>query len=353
MNQLLQFGWDDSRQKYYDSLNTSLAPGRISALKGFKYTVISATGEIDAELSGKLLFENENENLPKVGDWVLFVAYDTMGYIVELLPRTNALSRRNPGKKTERQVLAANIDHALIVQGLDRDFNLMRIDRYIVQISACGIHPVVILNKSDLVDNAEACIEQVQRLGRPCEVYSCSTYTGDGINGLRENIFKAGQTYILVGSSGAGKSSLLNAMMRSSVQPTGEVSDANRKGKHTTTTRDLFLLDNGAIVIDNPGMREFGLTFEEGGSESEFFPAIHELAVRCKFSDCKHINEAGCAVLEALANGTLDIIAYESFMKLIREQRRFQISAEERKQQARQWGKMTKEAKSHRKKYKF
>jgi ribosome biogenesis GTPase / thiamine phosphate phosphatase len=352
MNLLNRYGWDKPRQEFLDTLNTSLKPARIISVRGFKYYIITETGEVEAELSGKLLFESENDNLPKVGDWILYIAYDDSGYIVEVLPRKKSLSRKNPGKKVERQILAANVDYALIVQGLDRDFNLMRLDRYLVQVSACGITPIVVLNKSDLVDSPERYIEEVNRLGRTCEIFICSTYSNDGIDEIRRNALRDSQTYVLIGSSGAGKSSLLNAVTGREFRLTGEVSDFNSKGKHTTTSRDLFLLPMNAMVIDNPGMREFGLTFEDSASGDEF-PLIAEFAVRCKFNDCKHLNETGCAVLEALNSGALDPIAYESYIKLIKEQRRFQISAEEKKQQARQWGKITKEAKNHRKKYKF
>jgi ribosome biogenesis GTPase len=353
MNTLNQYGWNSSVDEYYHLLKTSLIPGRVISIRGYKYHLITDKGELETELSGKLLFESEIENLPKVGDWVLFIDYDTTGYIVDLLPRTNALSRKNPGRRTEKQVLAANIDFAIIVQGLDRDFNLMRLDRYLAQVMSCGIQPVVVLNKADLVEDAAVALEEVGKLQRDCPVFICSTRTGKGISEIRDQIFLEGRTHILIGSSGVGKSSLLNALTIHETQKIGGVSDANSKGRHTTTSRDLFMLPNGAMIIDTPGMREFGVTFEDSSTDDEVFPVIRELSSKCRFSDCRHINEAGCAVIEALESGSLESVVYDSYIKLIKEQRRFQISADEKKQQNKMFGRMTKEAKDHRKKYKY
>lgn len=353
MKNLIRFGWDNSLQQHFNTLHSPLFAGRITSIRGFKYIVVSERGEIETELSGKLLFENENENLPKIGDWVLFQDYETMGYIIELLPRKNSLGRKSAGTKFERQILATNIDYALIVQGLDRDFNLMRLERYIVQIAACGIKPVVVLNKADVVEDPQEFEVQVNRLKRDTPVYICSTVTNSGVPDLIKEVFTAGKTCVLIGSSGVGKSSLLNRIMNADMQDVGEVSDSNSKGKHTTTTRDLFLVPSGALIIDTPGMREFGLTFEEDSADADLFPAITNLATSCRYNDCRHIEENGCAVLSALHNGELDSVIYDSYIKLLKEQRRFQISANDKKRMNKQFGKMTREAKDHRKKYKY
>jgi ribosome biogenesis GTPase / thiamine phosphate phosphatase len=353
MTTLIQYGWGLPQQNYFNSLHTKLSPGRVISIQGFKYFLITENGELETELSGKLLFENENENLPKVGDWVLYTAYDTIGYIVEVFPRVNALSRRNPGRKVEAQVLAANIDYAIIVQGLDSNFNLMRLDRYIVQIRNGNIQPVVVLNKADLIENRDHYIEEVNRLRRDVPVYLCSTYNGVGIAEIQNEILQPGKTCVLIGSSGVGKSSILNALLSREVQQIGSISDITSKGKHTTTSRELFRLSNGCLVIDTPGMREFGMTGGDELTDDDQFPVLAELSKHCRYSDCKHLNETGCAVLDALENGSLDPVIYESYIKLIKEQRRFQISADEKKQQAKFFGKLTKEAKAHRKKYKY
>lgn len=354
MTILNNYGWNASiaeNAKAAEQENLSI--GRVTSIKGFKYDLISENGEIETELSGRLLYGTSSEDLPKVGDWVLYMEYPGMGYIISILARMNELSRKAAGQKFEKQVLAANVDYALIVQGLDSDFNIMRLERYIVQIVACGIVPIVLLNKSDLVSDTDECIKEVGRLKRDCGVYCCSTYSGHGIDELMSSIMEKGKTYILVGSSGAGKSSLLNALMNVDYQKIKEKSLSTGKGKHTTTTRDLFQLPNGSLIIDTPGMREFGVTSDEGHHSNELFPEIAKFAEKCRYADCKHINEAGCAVLEGVNSGELDVHVYDSYIKLIKEQRRFEIKVEDKKRLGKQFGKLTKEAKNYRKKYKY
>ncbi len=329
-----------------------LSPGRVISIQGYQYHLITERGEMETELSGKLLFESELEHLPKVGDWVLFIDYRTTGYIVDVVERRNALVRKTPGRKTARQVLATNIDAALVVQGMDRDFNLMRLDRFIAQILSCNIEPIVVLNKSDLAQDPECYLREVEKLQRGCRVFVSSTHTGTGVDEIRDALQRE-KTYILVGSSGAGKSSLVNALEKTRQQKTGDVSGFNKKGRHTTTARDLFLLSNDAMIIDTPGMREFGITSENEESSSESFPLIQSLASECRFIDCSHTNEKGCAVLAALHSRALEGIIYESYIKLMKERRRFQISAEEKRHQAKLFGRITKEAKLHRKKNKY
>lgn len=335
-----------------EKIQDDLMIGRITSIQGFKYYVITAHGEKEAELSGRLLHGTSSEEIPKLGDWVTLKEYDTLGYIIEVLARKNELSRKNPGAKMERQILATNIDGALIVQGLDRDFNIMRLERYLVQLAACNIQPMVVLNKADLVEDQAAYTIEIKKLQRDCPVYFCSTYTGAGLDELRTHVLQKFKTYILIGSSGVGKSSLLNSLMNTHVQEVNTTSDFNNKGKHTTTARELFQLPNGSLVIDTPGMREFGLTFEEG-AQDELFPAIQKFAAHCRFKDCRHLNETGCAVIEAVNSGAMENQVYESYLKLIKEQRRFEISAEDKKRLKKQWGKMTREAKDYRNKYKY
>lgn len=322
------------------------------SIQGFKYILITENGEREATLAGKLLFGAMDEDLPTVGDWILFLDYDPSGYIVEMLPRVNALIRKEPGTKAGTQVLAANIDNALIVTGLDRDFNVRRIERYIVQVTACGINPVVILSKSDLVQNPQGCVDEVKMLKRECPVYACSTRTRAGIEEIRSLFLTQSKTSILLGSSGAGKSSLLNMLIDADIQRTGSVSDVHGKGKHTTSTRELFMLGNGSLVIDSPGMREFGLTSAEAHSSAELFPAIAALAPACRYSDCTHLSETSCAVLEALQRGELLEDIYVSYVKLMKEQKHFQLTASDKKRIGKQTGKMIREVKDFKKRYK-
>ena len=204
-------------------LSSDEFPGRVITVKGHRYTVISQHAELDCELSGKLLFGSDPEGLPKVGDWVTFLDYGDTGIITMVLQRRNMLARRKPGNSSERQILATNIDAALIVQSVDSNFNLMRLERYIVQVTACGIYPVVVLNKIDLTDNPGEFKTKVQSLARDVSVVLCSTVTESGLSQLW-NLIRPGLTYILVGSSGVGKSSLLNRLMDDEIQPTGSIS---------------------------------------------------------------------------------------------------------------------------------
>jgi ribosome biogenesis GTPase len=353
MTLLEEFGWNDFYQQQFLSIqDPAQSPGRVTSLNGFKYSLITEKGEMEAELSGKLLYGADPTDLPRVGDWVTCLDYGDGGYILAALPRMNVLTRKSPGKATERQVLCANVDYALIVQGLDREFNIMRLERYLAQVTACGIEPVVILNKADLVTDKSEYRDSVLALKRDCSIHFCSTLNGDGIADLRDSL-EVAKTYILTGSSGVGKSSLLNSLMRNEVQSVNNISSFNNKGKHTTTTRDLFQLPNGSLVIDSPGMREFGFTSESDQDTDTFFPAIDELASACRYTDCMHINEPGCAVLEALAAEQLNPVTYDSYIKMLKEQQRFNIRIEDKKRINRQFGKLTKEAKNHRKRNKY
>jgi ribosome biogenesis GTPase len=354
MNILEQYGWNDFFINHYNNNHApAFKPARVISLKGFKYHLITEKGELPAELSGKLMYASANELIPRVGDWVYYLDYETQGYITELFPRKNSLYRKNPGNPTEKQILAANIDQAMIVQGLDRDFNLMRLDRYIVQVIGCGIEPVIILNKEDLIEDREFFRREVSRLQRNYPVVFCSTLDTKSLDQAFDGILKPGKTHILIGSSGVGKSSIINAFTDAIKQHTAKISDATNKGRHTTTTRDLFMLPDGSMVIDTPGMREFGIALEEEISSSGIFPVIDTLAVNCRYADCRHRNESGCAVTDALEKGELDPKIYASYIKLLKEQEHFEIRVEDKKRLGKQFGKMVREAEEYRKKYKY
>lgn len=352
MTSLDQYGWLRYRHSCTSiEIPRDLTIGRIVSIKGFKYYTVTEAGELECDLSGRLLYLPSTDH-PKTGDWVTLTVYDTAGYIISVLPRYNELSRRNPGAATERQLLAANIDAAFIVQGLDRDFNVMRLERYLVQLAACNIPANIVLNKADLVDDTLPYLDAVQALGRGVTVSFCSTHTGVGMRALQEELLLPGHTYVLIGSSGVGKSSLLNALLHQEQQATAATSGSNQKGRHTTTTRDLFRLPNGSLLIDTPGMREFGVTGGEAASE-DLFPIISSLASSCRFTDCQHLDEQGCAVLAALHNGSLPGAVYDSYLKLKKEMRRFEIDVSDKKRLNKQFGKIAREAKNHRKKYKY
>jgi ribosome biogenesis GTPase len=353
MTPLDQYGWlRYSHACTSIEIPQDLTLGRIASIKGFKYYTWTEQGELECDLSGRLLYLPPPDH-PKIGDWVTLMVYDTTGYIIGVLPRYNALSRRNPGTTAERQLLAANVDAALVVQGLDRDFNIMRLERYLVQLAACNVPALVVLNKADLVDDTQPYIDAVQNLGRQVPALCCSTRTGMGMRALQEELLQPGHTYVLIGSSGVGKSSLLNALLDDTQQATGTTSDSNQKGRHTTTTRDLFRLPNDSLLIDTPGMREFGVTGSGETPSEDLFPVIQTLAIDCRFTDCRHLDEQGCAVLAALHDGTLPDAVYYSYLKLKKEMRRFEIDVSDKKRLNKQFGKITREVKNHRKRFKY
>lgn len=347
------YGWDEYIHKHDRTHLSTNQIGRVISVRGTNYLLMSDSGELNAELTGKLLFCLSREEQPKVGDWVKFITYESLGFITEILPRTNELFRKTPGKETARQVIAANIDAALIIQGLDHDFNPMRLERYIAQCIACNIKPIIILNKSDLMTNQQEVEHEVNKLQRNLPVYFCSTLTGAGIPVLTNNIFQPKKTYLFIGSSGVGKSSLINILHGNKRQKVNEISSSTGKGKHTTTTRELFRLPNGSLLIDTPGMREFGIGFSDDYNTNETFPVISKLAEDCKFRDCKHLNEEGCAIIEALQKNQIDPVVYESYLKLMREHLHFEKSIHDKKKEGKRFGRMVREVKDFRKKNKY
>ncbi|MEQ8926613.1 MAG: ribosome small subunit-dependent GTPase A [Fulvivirga sp.] len=355
MNNLHLYGWSSFSPKISSSKNSydHNQIGRVTSVKGHHYHIITSEGEQRAELLGRLVVAYEKEDQPKVGDWVQFMKVDESSvFITEVLPRKNLLFRKTAGKEHATQVLATNLDYAVVVQGLDQDFNLNRLERYLVQIIGCGITPAVVLTKCDLISDKQYYLDEIKRLQRGAEVFFCSSQTGEGILELEMNLFKPGSTSVLVGSSGVGKSSLVNALLKEAARAIDSISTSTNKGKHTTTTRDMLMLANGAMLIDTPGMREFGLGVNENTDLGQQFPVIETYAQNCKFSDCSHTNEEGCAVLAAYASGELDAVIYDNYIKLMKEQQRFQTKAYERKQEQRQFGKMVRDVQKIKKRLK-
>jgi len=354
MSLLSQYGWNATFENNYSNhKNNGLEAGRVLTINGYQYTLISMAGEIEAELSGALLHGKESWDLPKVGDWVVFKAYEEQGYVIDVLPRQNELSRKMPGKGLDKQVIAANIDAALLLQGLDRDFNIMRIQRYLYQVANNGIPAIVILNKKDLVSDPQHYQREVQALGYQCPVMLTSALDKEGVAELALQWLEAGKTYALLGTSGAGKSTLMNALWGGDLQKEGAVSSANSKGKHTTTNRSLVLMPNGSMVIDSPGMREFGITIAAGEMDGSHHPQIAALAAECRFGDCTHHHEPGCAVIAAMEKGILPDSVYRSYLKLYKEQQRYGIHAADKKRVERQFGRITRQAKDFRSKRKY
>lgn len=298
-------------------------PARVIRGEKNYFRVISARGELTVRFAGKMRHRAAGRaGLPVVGDWVVVEPQpDARGLIHALLERQSSFARNLPGKRkgrgrerVEQQVIAANVDLVLIVSGLDRDFNLRRIERYLTLVSGSGAEALVLLNKVDLCDDPQGCLAQVRQIAPTVPVQLCMARDARQLDFLHAHL-RPGRTLALLGSSGVGKSTILNGLLGEERQKTAAVSEAVGKGRHTTTHRELFLLPQGGILMDNPGMRELHLWGEEEDL-AESFTDIEELAGSCRFSDCAHRVEPGCAVQAAIAAGQLSAARLESYQKL-------------------------------------
>jgi len=270
--------------------------------------------EIFATLAGKLRYEaSHRENLPAVGDFVR--VRDTV--IEEVLPRRTVFLRKAAGDTLEAQVIAANIDTVFVVTGLDGDFNLRRLERYYATARASGANCTILLNKADLCEDLDSRMRQVRAIAPGADVVTISALHGDGIEALRPYLIP-GETVAFVGSSGAGKSTLINCLMGRSQQATGPVREADSRGRHTTTHRELLETPTGAFLIDTPGLRQLQPWADEDDVDGAF-PEIEELAMRCRFRDCAHAGEEGCAVQAAIDDGSLDFDRFSNYRKMRKE----------------------------------
>lgn len=329
--------------------------GRVISEHKERYIVKTADKEYDAEIIGQMRFSaSQRADFPAVGDWVAISEYDEDKALIHALyPRKTILERQMVGKHGEKQIIATNIDFAFIVQAVDRDFNINRLQRFLTICNATKVAPIIILNKIDLIDptELEERISQIKERVQQVPIIAISNTNQIGIAELKAQM-QSGKTYSLLGSSGVGKSSLLNNLSGKQIMETNSISASTQKGRHITSHRELTLLDNGAILIDNPGMREVGITNLEGGLEKTF-EQIHELANSCKFNDCTHTTEIGCAVLEALENGELDENSYENYLKMEREKDHFESTIAERRKRDKAFGKMVKEIMKEKKSKKY
>ncbi|MGC9363586.1 MAG: ribosome small subunit-dependent GTPase A [Fidelibacterota bacterium] len=333
--------WFQQNSPATDSLRTA----QFVSVMRERFIIKNETTEAAAEPSGKLRYNAESAlDLPTVGDWVLVDFFDdnTFAVIHRILPRKSILKRKMPGKEIGFQVLAANLDTALIMQSLDRDFNLARLERYLVMVHTAGITPVVLLSKSDLVTAAEIKqkVEEIRQRTGINTVIPFSNLSGQGLSDIN-NLLLAGMTYCLLGSSGVGKSSLLNSLLGAAVIRTQRVRESDSRGRHTTSLRQLLFLENGAMLIDTPGMRELG-NFDIESGMSTTFSEIEELTHQCRFSDCSHEHEKGCAVLSALNEGTISHERYQNFLKMKKEAAFYEMSYREKRQRDKNFGKMVK-----------
>jgi len=326
----------------------SFGVGRVISEHKERYQVRTAEGEYEAEIIGNLRYASENRSdFPAVGDWVAISEYDENKVLIHaVFPRRTLIERQAVGKQGEKQIIAANIDCAFIVQAVDRDFNINRLERYLTICNAAKVEAIIILNKIDLISASDlnALISDVQKRVKLVPVFALSNESKTGIEQVKETISK-GKTYCLLGSSGVGKSSLLNNLSGRSVMKTDTISQSNSKGRHITSHRELLVLDEGGIVIDNPGMRELGMADSASGLDLTF-EAILQLSRACRFKDCKHTSEKGCAVLAAVENGELDRNSYENYLKMERENEHYESTVAERRRKDREFGKVIKHYKN-------
>lgn len=346
METLRSYGFSDADDAAFAALGRAdLVPARVVAVNRGNYDMVCARGALRGEPTGRLLFATDDaQELPVVGDWVAvqLLNDDTFALVHDVLPRRSRLRRKDPGRSVEYQMLASNIDVAFCVQSADRDFNPHRLERYFVMIRDGGIDPVVLISKIDLTDGAlrDELRRAVERVAGGARCIMLSARTGEGVADFRASL-SAGSTSCLLGSSGVGKSTLLNTLLGTAHFATQEVREADHRGRHTTTRRQLVRLDNGALLVDTPGMRELGNIGAETGL-AETFGDIQTLIAQCRFSDCTHTQEKGCAVLAALERGDLDADRFEHYLKLQREAAYYQRSYVERRQRDKEFGKMVK-----------
>lgn len=318
---LRPFGWNEHFDKEAEEFRAAgFQFGRVSAEDREHYIILTVAGERVAEVSGRFLFGAEGPaDFPKVGDWVVITDFpaEEKAVIHAVLPRRTRLSRNAAGKRTEEQVLAANIDVVFLVQGLDFDFNLRRLERQMVMARTSGAVPVVVLNKADLCADPALPAAQVCNIAPGTEVLAVSALNETGLDGLRRSL-RPCETHVFLGSSGVGKSTLINRLIGRDVLATAPVREDDSKGRHTTARRELIVLPGGALLIDTPGVREFQLWESEQGVD-EVFSDIAALAAGCRYADCSHVKETGCAVRAAAASGALPADRYESYLKLRKE----------------------------------
>lgn len=353
---LVDLGFNDKLNSYIiDNNLTNYEIGRITTEHKERYIVKTEKGEYEAEITGNMRYSAKNrEDFPAVGDWVTLVSYDSdFAIIHKILPRFSIIKRQAIGNAGEIQIIATNIDYAFLVQAADRDFNINRLERYLTICNSSKVQPIILLSKIDLITNEETLllIESINHRINNIPIIAISNETNNGYEEINKLIEK-GKTYCMLGSSGVGKSTLFNNLSGKSLMKTDSISKSNNKGRHITSHRELVLLDNGAILIDNPGMREVGIADEANGLEITFDKII-ELSEYCKFKDCTHTSEIECAVLKALENGEIDKAFYSNYLKMEKEKAYFESTAEERRKKEKDFGKIMKNYKKDMKRNKL
>jgi ribosome biogenesis GTPase len=313
---LKQLGWTEEHTQAFSKYTGPYVPGRVACRQKTVWDVFIDGGSVTAGISGAL---KNLGRFPAVGDFIVLLRQPEAGSstIVDILPRKSVFTRGTSGNAGTDQVIAANIDIVFIVTAAGHDLNARRIERYLTIAHASGAKPVIVINKSDLTDDPALLTDEIIPVASGIPVIPVSAISGDGISRLQP-FLTPGTTIVLIGSSGVGKSTLINRLLDRSVQETSVIRDFDGKGRHTTTVRQLFIMKGGALMIDNPGLREVGIGTASAGIE-DTFPDICNLATGCRFSDCRHEQEPGCAVQEAVKNGTLSSPRLENYHRLVRE----------------------------------
>jgi ribosome biogenesis GTPase len=353
---LEDLGYNNIFEKFrnHNSLN-SFEIGRVIAEHKERYNILTEKGEFDGEITGNMRFTAKNrEDFPAVGDWVALTTYDTEFPIIhKILPRFSIIKRQAVGQIGEIQIIAVNVDYAFLVQAADRDFNINRLERYLTICNSSKVSPIIVLSKIDLINEHQISEMLAQINGRikNVPIIAISNESQDGYETLKKTIEK-GKTYCLLGSSGVGKSTLLNNLSGKNLMQTGNISQTTNKGRHITSHRELIVLENGGILIDNPGMREVGIADGASGLEITF-DGIIGFAKNCKFKDCTHTNEIGCAVLEALAKNEIDKTSYDNYLKMEKEKVYFESTVAESRKKDKEFGKFMKNYKKDMKKNKY
>ncbi len=339
-DRLHQLGWCPFFQQQLDDRERENSiPGRITAVHRSGLNITTQSCELNIALAGKW-FEFDPEQRPTIGDWVLLDA--DLVLIERLLERKSLFKRMGAGNNPELQLLGANIDTLFVVSSCNEEFNLSRLERFLSLGTEASVDTVVVLTKSDLAENTDHYVDETRKLTSVGHVEVVNALDLETLSGIK-SWCDVGQTIALVGSSGVGKSTLLNTLSQKDLQVTGAVRDSDKHGKHTTSHRSLHLLPGGGMVLDSPGMRELQMADSETGL-ADLFDDIDALAIQCKFSDCAHISEPGCKVVEAIESGEMESRRLDSYRKLAREQQFANETIAERHKRFREWGKMAKQA---------
>ncbi len=352
---LEELGFNNWFQEQLDSAKLDdFEIARVVAVEKDSYVINNGQMVVLAELTGKLMFTADSPlDFPAVGDWVYAQYFndDSLAIIHEILPRKSVLKRKTPGRKIDFQLIAANIDIAFIVQSLDHNYNLNRLERYLVMTSESNIQPIVLLSKSDLLSSEEIKVKEAEiaKIMPGILTVTFSNVSDEGLDRVKE-LLVGNKTFCLLGSSGVGKTTLINNLLGGAVFETQAVREKDGKGRHTTSSRQLVSLKNGSSIIDTPGMRELGSIGGDSGLD-EVFDEIKAFASQCRYSDCSHTQEEGCAIQEAIENGIISNERFQNYAKLKKESEFNEMSYLDKRRKDKEFGKMIKSHKKHLGKY--